>query len=233
MPQLSVHLLKEGSDLPEYANEKVAKEDFPFTYPPVHHPSTVLLVGQPKMEKEKSTKLTIKLTTFLKKEKKTVAIEGKVNHIEATLDPIQLKILSRFMAQIRQFQRILKTVMAELGLAQVPALGLSRRDSRGKSISHDLFSSIMISISEQKQAPSTEVNLYNSMMQSPEMLKAAAEFNQNAAEQLRNSGSFDEGEGWKNINFKQELKVVFALDQLQANFPKYVAAAAFERHWAA
>jgi hypothetical protein len=71
------------------------------------------------------------------------------------------------------------------------------------------------------------------MMQSPEMLKAAAEFNQNAAEQLRNSGSFDEGEGWKNINFKQELKVVFALDQLQANFPKYVAAAAFERHWAA
>ena len=85
------------------------------------------------------------------------------------------------MAQIRQFQRILKAVMAELGLAQVPDWGLSGSDSRGKSISRDLFSSIMISISEQKQAPSTEANLYNSMMQSPEMLKAAAEFNQNAA----------------------------------------------------
>jgi hypothetical protein len=174
--------LREGSDFPEYANEKATREEFPFTYPPVQHPSTILLVGQPKLDRERSTKLTITLTTFFKKQRKVVAIEGKVSSFEATLDPIQLKILTRFLAQIKQFQRIFKSVMAELGLNQ-PLLGMSRRDSKNKSGTHDLFSSmIMMSISEpSKQAPSAEIGLLNSMMQSPELLKAAAEFNQTAA----------------------------------------------------
>lgn len=233
LPQLSLHLLKEGADLPEYANEKVERCEFPFTYPPVWHPSTILLLGQPSRA-ESSTRLKITLTTLFKQQKRLLSVEGHVGHLEATVDPIQLKILTRFMAQLRQFQRILKSVMAELGLGQGP-LGLSRRDSKNKSSSHDFFSSIMMmSISEpSKPLPSAEVNIYNSIMQSPEMLKAATEFNQTAVEQLRSSGNLEEGEGWKNINFKQELRIAFHLDQLLANFPKYVAAAAYERRWAA
>jgi hypothetical protein len=87
--------------------------------------------------------LTITLTTYFKKQKKQLAIEGKISNFEATVDPIQLKILTRFIAQLHQFQRILKSVMAELGIGQVP-LGMSRKDSKGKSGTHDFFSSIMM-----------------------------------------------------------------------------------------
>lgn len=45
------------------------------------------------------------------------------------------------------------------------------------------------------------------MMQSPEMQKAATEFNENAVMQLRSSGDYEEG--WKNINFKQEMTMRF------------------------
>lgn len=45
------------------------------------------------------------------------------------------------------------------------------------------------------------------MMQSPEMLKAANEFNEKAVMQLRSSGDFEEG--WKNITFKQEMTMRF------------------------
>lgn len=75
---MSLHLLKENADFPEYLNEKAVKEDFPFTYPPVSHPSTILLIGQTKnlgsVDREKSTKLTITLTTFFKKQRKAVNI---------------------------------------------------------------------------------------------------------------------------------------------------------------
>lgn len=119
-------------------------------------------------------------------------IEGKVNNFEATIDPIQLKIISRFFAQLMQFQKILKSVMTELGLnPQIPNLNLSRRDSKGKSGNYDLFSSVMISISEpSKPIPSAEINIYNNMMQFPDMQKAATEFNENAVMQLRSSGDF-------------------------------------------
>ena len=33
-----------------------------------------------------------------------------------TIDPIQLKIISRFFAQIKQFQKVFESVMIELGL---------------------------------------------------------------------------------------------------------------------
>ena len=59
-----------------------------------------------------------------------------------------------------------------------------------KSISQDLFSFIMIRTLEPN--PFSDTNLYNSMMQSPEMLINATEFNLNAAEQLRSSDSLHE-----------------------------------------
>lgn len=100
-------------------------------------------MGQPGKAKDRSNKLTITLTTRFKAQKKLLSIEGRMSNFEAIMDPIQLKILTRFIAQLRQFQRILKSVMAELGIGQVP-LGLSRKDSKGKSGAHDFFSSIMM-----------------------------------------------------------------------------------------
>ena len=43
-------------------------------------------------------------------------IEGKIGNVEMTIDPIQLKIVSRFFAQIKQFQKVFKSVMIELGI---------------------------------------------------------------------------------------------------------------------
>ena len=45
-----------------------------------------------------------------------------------------------------QFQKILKSVMAEMGLNSLAAT-LTRKDSKGKSGNYDLFSSLMMSIS--------------------------------------------------------------------------------------
>lgn len=119
-------------------------------------------------------------------------IEGKINNFEATIDPIQLKIISRFFAQLMQFQKILKSVMTELGLSpQIPNLNLSRRDSKGKSGNHDLMSSIMVSISEpSKQLASAEMNIIDNVVHSPEIQKDKTEFNESALLQLRSSGDF-------------------------------------------
>lgn len=46
VPQISIHLLREGTAFPEFANEKARKEDFPFSYPTIAHPSTILVVGR-------------------------------------------------------------------------------------------------------------------------------------------------------------------------------------------
>jgi hypothetical protein len=47
LPQISVHLLSEDIKGPEYKNLKFAKGDFPFKYPSVNHPKTILLIGSP------------------------------------------------------------------------------------------------------------------------------------------------------------------------------------------
>lgn len=43
--QVSLHLLREDMSVPEYDNTKYTKQDFPSHYPPVNHPSTILLIG--------------------------------------------------------------------------------------------------------------------------------------------------------------------------------------------
>lgn len=42
-----MHLLSEDIKGPEYKNLKFAKGDFPFKYPSVNHPKTILLIGSP------------------------------------------------------------------------------------------------------------------------------------------------------------------------------------------
>ena len=49
-------------------------------------------------------------------------------------------------------------------------------------------------------------------------------------DKLKNSGEFKE-EGLTNINFKQESKTVFSLNNLQVNFLKYVAINCYENSW--
>lgn len=45
LPQISLHLLREDIKYPDYANTKYEENDFPFKYPKVNHPSTILLIG--------------------------------------------------------------------------------------------------------------------------------------------------------------------------------------------
>ena len=45
VPQLSVHLLREDIQFPDYSNMKCKEGDFPFKYPCITHPSTILLIG--------------------------------------------------------------------------------------------------------------------------------------------------------------------------------------------
>lgn len=103
-------------------------------------------------------------------------IEGKIGNVEMTIDPIQLKIVSRFFAQIKQFQKVFKSVMIELGIKnqQNELTGLVKKDSKSKP-NHDLLSSIMISITENnlRNSTSKETEIYNSMMQVPQLASAA------------------------------------------------------------
>lgn len=116
LPQCSLHLLREGVKYPEFANEKAEEGNFPFTYPSLKHPGTLLVMGKSDLSKETAAKLRLTLTTNYTTEKKELNIEGGIGSIEATVDPIQLKILSRFVAQLKQFQKVFKSVMIELDL---------------------------------------------------------------------------------------------------------------------
>lgn len=70
LPQLSVHLLREGVKYPEYASEKASPEDFPFGYPSLSHPGTLVVMGKPDMSKDEASKLRLTLTTNYKNQKK-------------------------------------------------------------------------------------------------------------------------------------------------------------------
>ena len=88
-----------------------------------------------------------------------------------TIDPIQLKIISRFFAQLKQFQKVFQSVMIELGLKseQNELNTLVKKDSKSKP-SNDLLSSIMISMTDMsnlRNSVSKETEIYNSMMQVP------------------------------------------------------------------
>jgi hypothetical protein len=47
-------------------------------------------------------------------------MKGNINFLEATLDPVQIKIISRFVAQISQFQKIVKMVYGEFNQDPTP-----------------------------------------------------------------------------------------------------------------
>ena len=45
VPQISFHLLREDTTFPDYGNLSYKLGDYPFKYPTVEHPSTILLIG--------------------------------------------------------------------------------------------------------------------------------------------------------------------------------------------
>jgi hypothetical protein len=118
-----------------------------------------------------------------------------------------------------------------MGLNSLAAT-LTRKESKGKSGNYDLFSSIMMSISEPSKN-AAEGNILNDLMHSKEMTQAAEEFNQSAVAQLRSSGELAKSGEWKNINFKQETVVNFELGIFQCHFLKYVSITPYERRWSA
>ena len=70
------------------------------------------------------------------------------------MDPIQLKILSRFLIQVKQFKKIFNQVMDELGIKS--QMGQNSGDKSQsmlratltKSTSQDIFSSMIMSVNE-------------------------------------------------------------------------------------
>lgn len=76
-------------------------------------------------------------------------MKGNINFLEATVDPVQLKIISRFVAQINQFQKIVKMVYAEFSQDPTAKEGvnLNRNSKDSKSFTADLFTSFSLMIS--------------------------------------------------------------------------------------
>lgn len=74
-------------------------------------------------------------------------------------------------------------------------------------------------------------DIYSNIAAKPELKGAADEFNQEACKQLKDSGESLPEEGYKNINFKQELRLSFHLGGLRMNLLKYVSPTAYERGW--
>lgn len=64
--------------------------------------------------------------------------------------PVQIKILSRFVAQIMQFKKILDSIIQQLKLETNQSVGLIKKKSNSefKSGNNDLFSSIMMSLND-------------------------------------------------------------------------------------
>ena len=130
-------------------------------------------------------------------QKKELNIDGKIGSIEATIDPIQLKILTRFIIQLQQFQKVFKSVMIQLGLMSIDPLGVSKQSisdltmsrSSSKEKGHKsnplaLFASIVMNINEPAKNVSQPMDLYSSIAGKPELQISANEFNQNAQMKL-------------------------------------------------
>lgn len=114
IPQVSLHLLREDMSIPEYANVPAKQQDFPFEYPSVNHPSTLMLLGSSKIEShvESSTQsvpsrkgltvwLRIKRDQKLKKIDNNIKVE--LPSLELMVEGWQLQILKKFAEQMKDF----------------------------------------------------------------------------------------------------------------------------------
>jgi hypothetical protein len=109
---------------PDYLNLNCKPTDFPFAYPPVSHPSTILLLGSSNVPENFVSKLAewkkdgsinnmnftqmgFKFMTDYKKKAREKGISLSVCNVEMMVNPIQIKVISRFVAQIIEFKKIL------------------------------------------------------------------------------------------------------------------------------
>ena len=56
-------------------------DDYPFKYPSVQHPGTLLLLGQSNSAHKEAAKLRLTLTTNFSEKKKELLIEGHIGSI--------------------------------------------------------------------------------------------------------------------------------------------------------
>lgn len=81
--------------------------------------------------------------------------------------------------------------------------------------------------------------MYKHMMNKPDMVKSKDAFNEEAMEELRKSGMEEMRrssgseiyEGYKQITFKQELRLWFEVHSLKVNILKYVTSVCYAREW--
>lgn len=200
-------------------------------------------MGRSDLSKDTAVKLRLTLTTNYSTEKKELNIEGGIGSIEATVDPIQIKILSRFIVQLQQFQKVFKSVMVELNLITNDNYGVSGQsidftmsrtssaEKGHKSPTLDFFSSMVMSISEHNRPLSSKhTDFYSSIVAKPELRHSAQDFNETAVKELAKSGE-TLPEGYKNISFKQDLLLNFNMERLKLNFLKYVPQIMYARGW--
>lgn len=84
---------------------------------------------------------------------------------------------------------------------------------------------------DQGKASPNPIDIYSSIAGKPELKFAAEEFNQEAQRGLKEAGQKIPEEGYKNINFKQELKLSFSLGRIYLNLLKYVSPVPYQRGW--
>jgi hypothetical protein len=91
--------------------------------------------------------LTICITTDNKKSTKDIKIEAKTSKIEFMADPIQIKILSRFFHQLKEFKNILGYIKNEFIQAHHNSIEMPvNKKNKSSEIKHeDVFSSICMS----------------------------------------------------------------------------------------
>ena len=167
VPQVSLHLLREDIEFPDYSNMRYQEGDFPFKYPSITHPSTILLIGASTIpeglvenlgEWRKNGSLKnysfsnfgLALVTDFKKKTREVSLKLEFESIEAMINPVQLKVLSRFIVQILEFKKIFSSIIEELKETTNGEINLNKKQSQQESnyYNSDFFSSIVVSISQ-------------------------------------------------------------------------------------
>jgi hypothetical protein len=131
IPQVSLHLLREDMKFPEYSNLPATQQDFPFGYPLVSHPSTLVLVGcsgkitsadtqshslsqAQNLTSNKSIMIYLRIRKDSKLKKVDNNIRLEIPNFEVMVEGTQLQILHKFIYQLKDFMTLYSRSMANL-----------------------------------------------------------------------------------------------------------------------
>jgi hypothetical protein len=155
--------------LPEYRNVEYQAKDFPWVYPPVCHPSTILLIGPEDPKSSNSIiNVVLRISKDVKHKSKETSLKIDIPNIECMIEGYQLQILLKYLKQLQEFKQVWKQVMSNLKRQEkmydnqinieesrdfdVPVLttnsGSKRNISKNSSSTMDIFSSVVIAFEE-------------------------------------------------------------------------------------